>query len=141
MQNPLIMAVEPDRLQADQIRSMFDRQFSAELVIAESTARALAGLGDRIPELVLMSALIRPKDEAALVQWLRELGPAGRHVQTVVIPVLTAPEPMPGRKLGSLSFGRERPLPSAPDSCDPSVFADWITVYLDLASSQRHSRA
>jgi hypothetical protein len=127
------MAVEPDARQAAQLKALFHRQFKAELVVSDTTPDALAKLSGRVPSLVLMSALIRPRDEAALTTWLRDLGAAASHVQTVVIPTLAKPEPASGKKL----FGREKPMASAPDSCDPAVFADWITVYLDLASSHR----
>jgi hypothetical protein len=133
---PLILAIEPDAQQAEQITALFRRQFSAELVLARSAAAALATLHGRVPELVLTSALIPPRDEAAITGWLRELGAAGSHVQTVTIPVLSTPEPPSRRGKGPLAFARER-SPAAPDSCDPAVFADWISFYLDLASTHR----
>jgi CheY-like chemotaxis protein len=131
---PLILAVEPDRQQAQQLSSMFSRQFQVELVLANSTSGALAKLGDRIPQLVLTSALIRPRDEVALLEWLRNLGSAASHVQTVTIPVLATPEPPSSRRSGTISFGKDRNTAWTPDTCDPAVFADWISVYLDLAS-------
>jgi CheY-like chemotaxis protein len=138
VQNPVILAVEPDQHQAAQLTALFRRQFDAELVLAGSTSAALAKLHGRIPELVLTSALMSPRDEAALLQWLRELGPKAAHVQTVTIPVLAGDAPQEKKRGGGLSFGWEKPAPAAtPDSCDPAVFADWITIYLDLASTQR----
>jgi hypothetical protein len=133
----LIVAVEPDQKQAAELKSLLERQFGADLVLSATTSGALSKVGKRIPELVLTSALIPPKDEASLMQWLRTLGPAAAHVQTVTIPVLAAQEPEAPRRGGGLSFVREKPLQTAPDSCDPSVFADWITVYLQLASTSR----
>ena len=134
MTKPLIVAVEPDPHQASELASMFQRQFTVELVLANSATGALSKLADRVPELVLTSALIPPKDEAALIAWLRELGTAGAHVQTVTIPTLATDEPQSRRRGGV--FGRERPA-AGPDSCDPAVFADWVSVYLDLASTHR----
>jgi CheY-like chemotaxis protein len=133
---PLILAIEQNRQQAEQLSLLFDRQFSAELVLAGSTSRAIAKLAGRVPELVLMSALTPPRDEATLLNWLRELGDAAAHVQTVTIPMLATEEPVSRRRPGALSFARDRPA-AAPDSCDPSVFADWISVYLDLATHHR----
>lgn len=138
MQNPVILAVEPDQHQAAQLTALFRRQFEAELVLASSTSAALAKLHGRIPELVLTSALMPPRDEVALLQWLRELGPKAAHVQTVTIPLLASETPQEKKRGGGLSFGWEKPAPAAtPDSCDPAVFADWISVYLDLATTQR----
>ena len=135
MNKPLIVAVEPDPQQAAELASMFQRLFTVELVLANSTTGALSKLADRVPELVLTSALIPPKDEAALIAWLRELGTAGAHVQTVTIPMLATDEPQSRRRGGGV-FGRERSA-AGPDSCDPAVFADWISVYFDLASTHR----
>jgi CheY-like chemotaxis protein len=137
VQNPVILAVEPDQHQAAQLTALFRRQFEAELVLASSTNAALAKLHGRIPELVLTSALMPPRDEVALLQWLRELGPKAAHVQTVTIPVLASDSPQEKKRGGGLSFGWDKPAPAAnPDSCDPAVFADWISVYLDLASQR-----
>ena len=134
----VILAVEPDQHQASQLTALFRRQFSAELVLAGTTSAALAKLKDRIPDLVLTSALLPPRDETALTQWLRELGPKAAHVQTVTIPALASEVPQEKKRSGGLSFGWEKPsVASAPDSCEPAVFADWISIYLDLASTHR----
>jgi CheY-like chemotaxis protein len=137
VKTPLILAVERDPQQAAHLASMFKRQFSAELVLVTSASAALKRLAGRVPELVLTSALIRPKDEIELVNWLRDLGAAAAHVQTVTIPVLAAPDGPSGKKAGGLGFGRDREVACMPDTCDPAVFADWISVYLDLASNHR----
>ena len=63
---PLILAIEPDKRQATQLRSIVKAQLQAELVLADSAERALAALGDRVPDLILTSALLLPKDEMAL---------------------------------------------------------------------------
>jgi hypothetical protein len=59
-------------------------------------------------------------------------------VQTVTIPALAATE-TPARSVGGRTFGlgRQKPAVSAPDGCDRAVFADYVTLYLDLASSER----
>lgn len=137
--NPLVIAVEADTKQAAQLTQMFERQFSVDLVLVTSAADALAAVQGRVPDLVLTSALLPPKDDAALTAWLRSLGPAAAHVQTVTIPTLAGSEPPPEapRRSGALARVRERTPIAAPDSCEPAVFADWITVYLDLASTGR----
>ena len=139
MQKRVILAVEPDERQASQLSALIRRQFDEELVLAGSTSAALAKLQGRIPELVLTSALVPPRDEVALIKWLRDLGQKAAHVQTVTIPVLASSgsgEPQEKKRSGGLTFVWEKPsVPSAPDSCDPAVFADWISVYLDLAST------
>ena len=137
MQNPVIMAVEPDPSQAAQLSALFRRQFQAELVLSGSTAGAVAKLHGRVPELVLTSALIPPRDETELIAWLRGLGAKGSHVQTVTIPTLANGAPQEVSRVGGGLFGRDKPVQSRPDSCDPAVFADWISIYLDLAHTHR----
>jgi CheY-like chemotaxis protein len=139
----LILAVEPDRKQAKQLSSVVRQHVKAEFVVADSGAAALAALGDRIPDLILTPALLPPKDEAVLTGWLRDLGDAAAHVQTLAIPILA--EPSAGKKdrdqSGSI-FGRLRdqgPADAGP-GCDPGVFADQIRVYLDRVDTDRSSR-
>ena len=135
----MILAVEADSRQAAELSSLFENEFSAELVLASSAQQALKAIGTRIPDLVLTSALIPPKDESALTAWLRNLGDAAAHVQTVTIPALATPKATAtGLGTKALSLVRQqRPAVSAPDSCDRAVFADYVALYLDLASGER----
>jgi CheY-like chemotaxis protein len=138
---PLILAVEADARQAAELSSLFQQEFSAELVLAGSAQQALAAVGTRVPDLVLTSALIPPKDEAALTAWLRNLGDAAAHVQVVTIPALAASKAPPtGLGTRALSLVRPRLAVSAPDGCDRAVFADYVALYLDLASGERQPR-
>src|SRR5215813_15256992 len=85
----LILAIEPDRRQAQQITSMVRAHLNAELVIAGSTSKALKALGERVPDIILTPALLPPADDALLADRLRELGPAAGHIQAVTIPILS----------------------------------------------------
>lgn len=135
---PLILAVEADARQAAELTSLFQTEVSAELVLAGSAQQALAAVGNRIPDLVLTSQLIPPKDEAALTTWLRNLGDKAAHVQTVTIPALATTKPAPsGIGSKALLLVRQRTAVSAPESCDRAVFADYVSLYLDLATSER----
>ena len=102
------------------------------MVLAESVDQGLIELGDRIPDLILTSALLSPKDEVALDQRLRALDGTACFVQTLTIPVLaTAPE-KPKRARGLLSaLRREAPVSkSTTHGCDPAMFAAQCTEYL-----------
>ena len=81
MKIPLIMAVEPDPSRRAQLSSMFSRQFRRSWCWPAPRRGDVEAAG-RIPELVLTSALIPPKDETELIAWLRGLGSADAHVQT-----------------------------------------------------------
>lgn len=133
---PLILAIEPDKRQAAHITSMARHRLHAELVLAVSAERALAALGDRIPDLILTPALLPPQDDAALAERLRQLDERAAHVQTLTIPLLAAPgRSSPARGMLA-ALRRERPGSSA-DGCDPAVFAEQITAYLERAAIER----
>jgi CheY-like chemotaxis protein len=138
----LILAVEPDKRQAKQLSAVVRQQVRAELVVADSGAAALAALGNRIPDLILTPALLPPKDEAVLTGWLRKMGDAAAHVQTLAIPIL-AEAAGRGKDQSSSSsiFGRLRDSQQdGGQGCDPNVFADQVKVYLDRAAVERSHR-
>jgi hypothetical protein len=134
---PLILAIEPDRHQAGQLQAIARGRLHAELVLEATAERALAALGDRIPDLILTAALLSPKDEAALAGRLRELNSAAAHIHTLTIPALASPRSRP-RMGGVLSaLRREKSLSSEPDGCDPAVFAEQCATYLERAMAGR----
>jgi hypothetical protein len=138
---PLILAVEPDRQQASQLTAIARGRLHAELVIEATAERALAVLGDRVPDLILTAALLSPKDEAALADRLRALDSAAAHIHTITIPVLAAPRSRP--RLGGMlsALRREKPQASEVDGCDPAVFAEQCATYLEQAIAERKELA
>jgi CheY-like chemotaxis protein len=142
----LVLVVEPDQRQATIIKRLVRERLHAELVLAETKDGALAALGDRVPDLVLLSALLSPRDETELTEHLRGLD-AAEHVQTLTIPVLASgaePEPQPKRKtglFGKISKKKTRTAPSAPVGCDPSVFGDELVTYFERAQEILRERA
>jgi hypothetical protein len=138
----LILAIEPDRRQTSKIAALAKHTLHAELVAGESTERAVAALDGRVPDLILTSMLLSPKDETALADWLRELDDAGSHVQTLVIPVLGNSPRRSGPGGGILNrLTGKGGGDSAPDGCDPEVFANQIREYLDRVAEERRVAA
>jgi hypothetical protein len=136
---PLILAIEPDRRQANQLNAMVRGRLQAELVLADSAQGALAALGDRVPDLILTSALLSPNDEVVLGERLRALDAAASHVQTLTIPVLATPRTRVRERAGGVlsALRREKPRDTAPDGCDPAVFAAQCAEYLERAHADR----
>jgi hypothetical protein len=137
---PLILAIEPDRRQANQLTALVRGRLHADLVLGESADRALAALGDRVPDLILTAALLSPKDEAALGQRLRDLNGVAAHVQTLTIPVLASGKSRgDGLRTGGIlsALRRDKPKSAAPDGCDPAVFAEQCKEYLERAASEQ----
>ena len=134
---PLILAIEPDPRQAAQIAAIARHRVGAELMIAATTEQALDVIGDRVPDLVLVPALLSPQDDAALAAALRVIA-AAAHVRTLTIPVLATGPKKRSHGEGMLAkWRRGRESSPAPDGCDPAIFAEQISEYLREAAAER----
>ena len=137
---PLILAIEPDRRQAAQLKSAIGRRLRAELVLADTTARAFDAIGMRVPDLILVPTLLSPQDDAALAGALRVIAAASR-VQILTIPVLTSPSTAENGKAGVLSMlWRGKPQSATPEGCHPDVFVEQISSYLQRDVDDRDER-
>src|SRR5262245_4258417 len=138
----LILAIDSDPRRAEQLATLVHARLTVDLVQATSAGEGLHALQDRIPDLILTAPLLSPFDDGVLDEYLRDLGAAGAHVQTVRIPVLST-----GHKKTALAkrlflLGRPKATSAAtPDGCDPKVFADEIAAYLSRAAAARESVA
>ena len=136
-----VLALEPDPTQAAALKSVVKGRVGADFVLAESKDAALAAIRSAVPDLILLTALISPRDETEIADLIRELEGA-EHTQTLTIPLLdlnTSPRPAKKKKRGLLSaLTGETDEPSAPSGCDPAVFADEVANYLLQAE---HARA
>src|SRR5438270_13895579 len=103
----IILAIEPDRKQAAHLSAVVRHRVGADLILADTTERALDLIGARVPDLVLVPALLSPQDDAALAAALRVIAAATR-VQMLTIPVLGKPKPVekPGGMLAALRRAR-----------------------------------
>ena len=136
---PIILAIEPDRRQRDALAAVVRQRVGAELILADTTERALEAIGNRVPDLVLVPALLSPQDDAALAAALRVIA-AAAHVRTLTIPVLAA-HSAEARPSGLLSrWRRGKSESQATDGCDPAVFAEQISAYLKEAAAERALR-
>lgn len=133
---PLILAIDADQPQSAALAALVRTHLSAELVQATSAGEGLLALGDRVPDLILTSALLPPFDDGVLDEYLRELGPSGARVQTLRIPVISRAPSAAGRT--SLPFLRKR-REALTEGCDPAVFAEEIGQYLKGADRQADS--
>ena len=132
----LILAIVADQQQAAQLAALIDGRLPVDLVQAAEVGEGLLALDERIPDLILTSPLMSPFDDGVLDEYLRDLGPAGAHVQTLRIPVLSqAPKKAP--RLGFSLRRRAKPEPTTPVGCEPKVFADEIAQYLARAAEEK----
>jgi hypothetical protein len=133
---PLILAIEPDRRQAAHLTQIVRQRVGAELILAETTELALAQIGNRVPDLILVPALMSPTDDAALAAALRVIATAA-HVQMLTTPLFASAAPEPKARGVLAAFRRAKPTKPSTDGCDPAEFAQQISSYLESAAEER----
>jgi len=139
---PLVLAIEPDLRQAAIVKRVVKERVQAEVVVVDSRDAAIAAIKAAIPDVVLVSMLLSPRDEADLFAHLRTLEGAA-HLQTHTIPQL-ASALGPGEDGGGglfSAFRRKKPSASVPAGCDPDLFADEVRVYLERAAEKKREAA
>jgi hypothetical protein len=132
---PIILAIEPDRRQAAHVSAIVRHRVGAELILADTTEAALDAIGSRVPDLVLVPALLSPQDDAALNAALRVIA-AAAHVRALTIPVFANGIESESRG-GLLSRWMRGRSDASSDGCDPAVFAEQIKEYLREAAAER----
>src|SRR4051794_2334719 len=132
---PIILAIEPDRRQAAHVSAIVRHRVGAELILADTTEAALDAIGSRVPDLVLVPALLSPQDDAALNAALRVIA-AAAHVHALTIPVFANGVEHESRG-GLLSRWMRGRSDASSDGCDPAVFAEQIKEYLREAAAER----
>src|SRR3954463_14430565 len=83
----VVLVLEPDAAQAEPLLRVLRKRVQAEAVLVTSTASAIEVIGHAVPDLILVSALLSPRDEDRLIAHLRTLENAA-HLQTLTIPQL-----------------------------------------------------
>jgi hypothetical protein len=131
----IVLVVKPDEAQAEVLRRIFERRVGAELVIVQSTMAAVDEIAVRMPDLILLSTLLSPRDEDTLIKHLRSLEGAS-HLQTITIPQFRTSDPKPAAKKGGL-FSKKSKV-QAPVGCDPMAFAEDVVSHLQEASEIRN---
>ena len=145
--SPILVRPVREQLEHDRVIRLLQAKYKKKFDVAINpgsvqAAPVLIGSAPWYPDLVLTSALIPPRDEALLRGWLRDLGDQAAYVQTVTIPTLatTSKSAHASASLATRAFslvGGQRPPTAEPDGCDRAVFADYVALYVDLASAER----
>ncbi|MEO8521562.1 MAG: hypothetical protein ABI603_09375, partial [Acidobacteriota bacterium] len=69
----LVLAVEPDQHQAQVLERVIRQRVKADFVVVDSRDAAIAALSARVPDVILLTALLSPRDEDEMVAHLRTL--------------------------------------------------------------------
>ena len=134
----LVLAVEPDQRQAAILTRVIQERIMAELIVVDSRDAAIAALTARVPDVILLTALLSPRDEDEMVAHLRTLADAD-HVQTHTIPQLASAglqAEAPAGSGGLLAKFRRKSKKEAPPipGCDPAMFAEEVRAFLARAA-------
>ncbi len=137
----LVLVLEPDARQRKILRWVIEDRLSAEFIVADSKEAAVTAMASRIPDLILVSALISPRDEVELGDYFRELHGA-EHMQTLTIPLLgnLDSEAKQDKPTGFLKSFRRKQKPAKPTGYDPAAYADELKTYLRPALEARSAR-
>ena len=139
MPQPLVLAIEPDLRQAAIVKRIIREKVLADVAVVDSREAAMDAMRTTIPDVLLLSALMSPRDEDELIAHLRTLDHAD-HLQTHTIPQLASTlNPIESRgPRGLLSaFRRKKEPESAPSGCDPELFAEEIRTFLQQAADKK----
>jgi len=140
---PLVLAIEPDLRQAAIVKRIVREKALADIAVVETRDAAIEAMRTTMPDVLLISALLSPRDEDELMAHLRTLDNAG-HLQTHTIPQLASSLEVPGGRAsrGLLSAFRRKKEPEPINSgCDPDMFAEEIRVFIQRAAAKRRERA
>lgn len=142
---PLVLAIEPDLRQAAIIKRVIREKVHADLVLVDSRDGAMAALAAGVPDVVLLTSLLSPRDEEELIRYLRSLDGA-EHLQTHTIPQLASrgagAEPHgEAPSTGLLRRFRRKKEAEQIHGCDPELFAAEVRAFLERAAELKSESA
>src|SRR5438477_350868 len=86
----LVLVIEPDRRQAAHVANVVRHRVGAQLILVDTAEHAIGALDRRTPpDLVLVPALLSPKDDAMLAEALREVAESA-PIRVLITPMLSA---------------------------------------------------
>ena len=64
---PLVLAIEPDLRQAAIVKRVVKERVQADVVVVDSRDAAIAAINAAVPDVVLVSMLLSPRDEEEIL--------------------------------------------------------------------------
>jgi hypothetical protein len=134
----VILVIRPDPSQAKILRDVAKR-VGTELLIVDSAKRAVDAIGRQVPDLILLSAFLSPRDEDTLMARLKSLDGTS-HLQTLSIPQFSASEDSKQKKKTGFGFRKKQKAPVLVGA-DPAAFAEEVRTLLERAREIRNRPA
>src|SRR4029079_3152427 len=125
--------------QATILKRLIRDSVHADLIVVDSRDAAIAAVDERVPDVILLTALLSPRDEAEIISHLRTLSGV-EHVQTHTIPQLASStqDGEDAAPQGGLLVGLRRKKASDPiPGCDPQAFAEEIGTFIARAAEMK----
>jgi hypothetical protein len=129
-----MLAIEPHPAQADLLRHNVGAKTRTKLKVVESMDAALTAIDEKVPQLVLLSALLPPHEENKLVARLRSL-PQPAAPEILIIPSLDEDSDASGQTL--LDRFRKRNVESS--GCRTTAFAEQLSAYVRKPKARQSS--
>jgi CheY-like chemotaxis protein len=128
-----VLAIEPDAAQGNALRHVFEAHVRSDFQIVQSVNEALASIAQHVPDLILTSTFFPPRDEAVLMNRLKDFQ-AAAHVQIVTTPYFIDYDDEPEQRRIRKFLKRRRSLirPS-----DAETVGRQIETYLEQARATR----
>jgi hypothetical protein len=135
-----VLAIEPDSESGAALRHALASHMSAELVIVAGVDDALASIATRIPDLILTSTFLAPRDEATLSEYLRRRADLS-HTQVITLPQFMVTDCHEPDRTESgdgvvLRF-RPRRTPQITPGCVGTTLRQQVEDYLEQARALR----
>jgi CheY-like chemotaxis protein len=93
-----ILAIEPNPERAQALRQLVHDRLGADVVLAESTAAAIAAMTKQAADLILTSILLPPNDDSQLTVFLRECDEASTVPVLLIPPVVKEHQVQPAEE-------------------------------------------
>jgi CheY-like chemotaxis protein len=136
---PSILALEPDVRQASILKRILRDRVHADLIVVDSRDAAVAAVNAHVPDVILLTALLSPRDEAEIIAHLRTIDGA-EHVQTHTIPQLASSSDdgdSPAPQGGLLGKLRRKKVAEPIPGCDPYAFAEEVSTFIARAAEMK----
>jgi CheY-like chemotaxis protein len=127
-----ILAIEPDPPRAEALRDLISERVGAECEIVTTGRDAIPSIDLRLPDLILTSIFLPPREAAELNAHLQKL-PGAAHVQVITLPYLVDVEDGRHGTSKVLRFLKRRSPLARP--VDPRIVGEQIEAYLEQAQA------